>query len=278
MVERASRAGLRARPVSKALSAAGRALLSDELVPIWPEAMPPPAPAKLPTTRREGAAAVYLPACINRIFGPSLPEAFVRVSERAGVPVWIPDDAPGHCCAVPWTSKGLSEGGEWMAGHTAEAVRRWIGDDGLPVVTDAGSCTQGFQAILEGVEVIDSVEWLHDRVLPNVSVARKTGAVAVHPPCSVRHLTLLPKLRRVAEALAEEVVLPTTATCCGMAGDRGLLHPELPRSATRPQAEELDSRRFDAHVSSNRTCEIGLEMTTGGKYRSVVHLLDELTS
>ncbi len=33
-VERASRAGLRARPVSKALSAAGRALLSDELVPV----------------------------------------------------------------------------------------------------------------------------------------------------------------------------------------------------------------------------------------------------
>ena len=63
-----------------------------------------------------------------------------------------------------------------------------------------------------------------------------------------------------------------------MAGDRGLLHPELPRSATRPQAEELDPDRFDAHLSSNRTCEIGLEIGTGWQYRSVVHLLDELTS
>ena len=277
-IERVSRAGLKARPVSKAMSAAGRALLSDELVPSWPDAMPPPAPSSLPATRREGAAAVYLPACINRIFGPSLPEALVRVSERAGVPLWIPDDAPGHCCAVPWTSKGLSEGADWMAGHTAEAVKRWVGADGLPIVTDASSCTHGLHAILEDVEVLDSIEWVHDRVLPGLELKRKAGAVAVHPPCSVRHLTLTAKLREVAEAMADNVVVPATATCCGMAGDRGLLHPELPRSATRPQAAELDSGRFDAHLSSNRTCEIGLEQGTGRQYQSFVHLLDELTS
>ena len=231
--------------------------------------MPPPAPSELPPTRREGAAAVYLPACINRIFGPSLPEALVRVSERAGLPLWIPDDAPGHCCAVPWSSKGLTEGAEWMSQHTAAAVKRWVGEDGLPVVTDASSCTHGLQGFLEGVEVIDSIEWVHDRVLPQLELSRKAGAVAVHPPCSARHMALVPKLRKVVEALADEAVLPTTATCCGMAGDRGLLHPELARSATRPQAAEVDSDRFDAHVSSNRTCEIGLEQGTGRQYRIV---------
>ena len=40
----------------------------------------------------------------------------------------------------------------------------------------------------------------------------------------------------------------------------------------------LGSDRFDAHLSSNRTCEIGLEIGTKRQYRSVVHLLDELTS
>ena len=277
-IERASRAGLRVRPVSKALSAAGRAVLSDELVPAWPDAMPPPAPSTLPATKREGAAAVYLPACINRIFGPSLPEAMVRASARAGLPLWIPDDAPGHCCAVPWSSKGLTEGADWMERHTAEAVKRWVGGDSLPVVTDASSCTHGLHAILDGVEVLDSVEWVHDRVMPKLELSRKAGAVAIHPPCSVRHLSLVPRLRQIAEALADEVVLPTTATCCGMAGDRGLLHPELTRSATRPQAAEVDSDRFDDHLSCNRTCEIGLEQGTGRGYRSFVHLLDELTS
>ena len=52
----------------------------------------------------------------------------MRVSERAGLPLWIPDDVAGHCCAVPWSSKGLIDGAEWMARHTAEAVKRWVGE------------------------------------------------------------------------------------------------------------------------------------------------------
>ena len=46
-----------------------RAATSDELVPDWPQAMPAPAAARLPATSRTGAAAVYFPACVNRIFG-----------------------------------------------------------------------------------------------------------------------------------------------------------------------------------------------------------------
>ena len=99
---------------------AARSLFSDELVPSWPRNMPPPAPAKLPRTSREGAAAVYMPACVNRIFGPPpttgqglpLPEAMVAVSARAGMPVWIPDDVAGNCCSVPWASKGYTRGRE----------------------------------------------------------------------------------------------------------------------------------------------------------------------
>jgi D-lactate dehydrogenase len=276
-VERASRLALRAGPLSRAGSGAARAVLSDELVPAWPSNMPKPAPSSLPETRRAGAAAIYLPACINRIFGPSLPEALTRVSARAGLPLWIPDDAAGHCCAVPWSSKGLTEGADWMAGHTAAAVKRWAGEEGLPVVIDASSCAHGLGEVVEGVEVLDSIAWIHDHVLPRLKVERKAGAVAVHPPCSARHMGLVAKLRGIAEALADEVVVPATATCCGMAGDRGLLHPELTRAATAPQAAEVDSDRFDAHISSNRTCEIGLEQGTGREYRSFVHLLDEMT-
>ncbi len=73
-VERTARAGLRAGavagPLMRAGAGAARSLFSDELIPSWPRNMPPPAPAKLPPTSREGAAAVYMPACVNRIFGP----------------------------------------------------------------------------------------------------------------------------------------------------------------------------------------------------------------
>ena len=62
-----------------------------------------------------------------------------------------------------------------------------------------------------------------------------------------------------------------------MAGDRGVLHPELPASALRDVASELDGRSFDACVSSNRTCEIALQDVTGLPYASFVLALEELT-
>ena len=88
---------------------------------------------------------------------------------------------------------------------------------------------------------------------------------------------LAPRLRALADALAEDVYVAPSATCCGFAGDRGISHPELTAAATADQAAELAGRDFDAHLSSNRTCEIGLSRATGAEYESFVFLLEELT-
>jgi D-lactate dehydrogenase len=284
--ERLARGGLRAgsvlgeRPMG-AVTRTARKALSHELVPEWGGAMPPPASARLPQTSRAGAAAVYFPACINRIFGPpGLAEALVAVSARAGLPVWIPDDVAGRCCATPWTSKGYERGAEYMAGEAAEALWRWSDEGQLPIVIDASSCTHGMSEALADrhpqLELLDSIAWA-ERLLPKLSVSRKLGSVAVHPTCSARHLGLTRRLEAVASALADEVVVPRVATCCGFAGDRGLLHPELTASATAAEAAEVRAASCDAHVSSNRTCELGLERATGEAYRSFIYLLDELT-
>ena len=303
-VERAARAGLAAgdhgrvaRGAMRGASRVVRRAVSDELVPEWPANMPRPAPAKLPLTARGGATAVYLPACVNRIFGrarnggsggPGLPEALVAVSARAGMPVWIPPDAAGHCCATPWTSKGFGEGARRMANHTIDALWRWSDGGQLPIVCDASSCTLGLAEeavpLLSEVNaerhsrlrILDSIAWARE-LLPKLEIERKLGSVAVHPPCATRHLELDADLRAIASMLADEVVVPLAATCCGFAGDRGMLHPELPQAATADQAAELAGRRFDAHFCSNRTCEIGLQQGTGRTYESFVFALEELT-
>jgi D-lactate dehydrogenase len=176
-----------------------------------------------------------------------------------------------------------------MANAVVEALWRWTDQGSLPVVLDASSCTLG---LLEDVpphlieenarhhgelEILDSVTWAHDRLLPRLNVTRRVGTATVHPPCSTGHLGLTAKLEALAAALADEVTVPLAATCCGFAGDRGLLHPELTAAATREEAAELAGRRFDAHVCSNRTCEIGLQQATGAAYASVVYLLEEAT-
>jgi D-lactate dehydrogenase len=273
MVERIARVALRVGG-GVAARASGRTL-------------PAPAPSQLPFTLPEGAAAVYLPSCINRIFGnprgdaehPAVPEALVAISRRAGLPLWIPDDVAGHCCATPWTSKGFGPGRELMISRTSAALSRWSRGGRLPVVVDATSCAHGLieEVVPSGVEILDSIAWVHDRLLDRLELPRKLGSAAVHPTCASSHLGLSGKLASIAQRIADEVVIPAASGCCGMAGDRGWLHPELPASALRDLAAELEGRSFDACVSSNRTCEIALQQVTGRSYSSFVIALEELT-
>jgi D-lactate dehydrogenase len=252
--------------------------------------MPPAGPGTLPRTEREGAAAVYLPSCLNRIFGrpgepkpvparPTLPEALVAISSRAGRPLWIPPDVAGHCCGTPWSSKGYADGLAEMATRTAAALRRWTEGGRLPVVMDASSCSLGLREnlTLDEVEVIDSVSWIHDHLLERLQVTHRLGSVVLHPTCATGHLGIAGKLAAVAGRLAEEVVVPAASRCCGMAGDRGWLYPELPAAALADTAAELEGRSFDACLSSNRTCEIALQQVTGRPYESLALTLEALT-
>jgi D-lactate dehydrogenase len=175
-----------------------------------------------------------------------------------------------------------------MSNHTVDALWRWSDGGTLPIVCDASSCTLSLAdevvSLLSEVNaerhsrlrILDSITWALE-LLPKLDVKRRLGSIAVHPPCATRHLELHADLATIAAALADDVVFPVAATCCGFAGDRGMLHPELPRAATADQAAELGDRRFDAHVCSNRTCEIGLQQGTGRNYESFVFVLEELT-
>jgi D-lactate dehydrogenase len=298
-VERLARMGLRSGPLGRAGAKLARAFVSDEVVPDFPPEMPHAASGKLPATQRDGATAVYMPACVNRIFGRPrgairnpylpLPDAMVEVSRRAGSPVWIPEDAAGNCCGVPWSSKGFERGHKLMANRTVESMWRWSGEGSLPVVIDASSCTLGLgeeaaadlseenKERHEKLTILDSVAWVHDHLLTKLTPTEALGSVAIHPTCSTRHLGLAGKLEAIGAAIADEVTVPIRATCCGMAGDRGLLHPELSRSATAHLNPELEGRSYDALLCSNRTCEIGLQLGTGGSYESVVLALEYAT-
>jgi D-lactate dehydrogenase len=294
VVEGASRVALRFGGPLARLTRRGRAL-------------PGPAPGKLPATLHTGSAAVYVPSCTNRIFGPSADgpkspsmvdksarrpgviEAMVEVSGRAGLPVWVPEDVGGSCCGLPWSSKGFASAHRLKANEMIERLWEWSGEGALPIVIDAASCTNAVLEPGEGVldeanaerleklEIVDSVSWAHDRLLPWLEVSEKIRSATVHPTCATRRMGLAPRLRALANVLADEVYVAPSATCCGFAGDRGISHPELTAAATAPQAAELTGRDFDAHLSSNRTCEIGLERATGEPYESVVCLLERLT-
>ncbi|MFJ7528185.1 FAD-binding and (Fe-S)-binding domain-containing protein [Streptomyces griseus] len=282
------------RPLG-ALTRLARKAVRPDLVPEW---LPrtPGAARRLPPTDRVGASAVYYPACVNRIFaGPDgvaglpLAEAVVAVSARAGKPVWIPEDVAGTCCATIWHSKGYDAGNRVMANRIVEAAWGWTAGGTLPLVVDASSCTLGIaeevvpylsadnRALHRELTVVDSLVWAAEELLPELTVFRTTGSAVAHPTCSMEHLGNVGQLRAVAEACADEVVVPDDAGCCAFAGDRGMLHKELTDSATAKEAAEVGLRAYDAHLSANRMCEIGMERATGRPYRSALIELEHAT-
>jgi D-lactate dehydrogenase len=282
-VESASRTALRVGGAAARRTRKGRAL-------------PGAAKGRLPGTTREGAAAVYVPSCTNRIFGGGPVEALVAVSARAGQPVWIPADVAGSCCGLPWSSKGFAAAHRHKANELVEQLWGWSGEGALPIVVDAASCTgsivepgertlsESNAAHLAALTILDSVAWAHDRLLPGLEVTHKVEAAAIHPTCATHRQGHALRLGALAAALADDVYLPPTGTCCGFAGDRGISHPELTASATRAEASEvagagaaLPARHFDAYLSSNRTCEIGLTRATGAPYESVINALERAT-
>ncbi|WP_037686622.1 FAD-binding and (Fe-S)-binding domain-containing protein [Streptomyces aureocirculatus] len=285
--------GDRGDRVLTAVTRAARKAVRPDLVPEWLPEVPGPASAALPHTARVGASAVYYPACVNRIFASpgdvSLAQAVVAVSARAGKPVWIPDDVAGTCCATIWHSKGYETGNALMANRIVEAAWGWTAGGALPLVVDASSCALGIahevvpyltadnRRLHQELTVVDSVVWAADDLLPHLTPHRRVGSAVLHPTCSMRHLGDEAHLLAVAEACADEVVVPDDSGCCAFAGDRGMLHEELTRSATRKEAAEVTSRTYDAYLSANRMCEVGMDHATGRRYRSVLMELERAT-
>jgi D-lactate dehydrogenase len=303
-VEPLLRTGLRAGHLVQSTLGAGamagitralRAVLGKPF-PQWSAEMPRPAKAARPATTRAGAAAVYFPACISRTMGAlpgepsetSLMEAFVEVARRAGAPVFIPEDVEGVCCGVPFSSKGYAEANAFAVNRAIERFWAWSDGGRLPVVVDTSPCTYGLkgsrpsltpenQAHFDRLTILDGVDYTHDTLLPGLTAKRKSGPVALHPVCSLTKMDLGAKLEGIARFCSDDVLVPPSAGCCAFAGDRGFLHPELTASATKHEAAEVKAKGCAEHVSSSRTCEIGMTRATGEVYRSYVFLLEKVT-
>lgn len=279
----------------------------DDVVPLWspelpgggrqrPEGRAPWAPAV--SERGEGPReAVYFSACVGTLFGPSdagpgVRGAFLSLCRRAGVVLVAPGNLPGLCCGTPWRSKGMLEGAQAMEQRVAASLWEATRGGELDVVSDAASCTEGLVTTLShaaetdaryaGIRVRDAVAYVAAELLPDLltelPAPRRLQRLALHPTCSSTQLGLDPALMAVARAVADEVYVPDSWGCCGFAGDRGLLHPELTASATQVQAAQIaEAGPFDAYASCNRTCELGMTRATGEQYQHVLELLEVAT-
>ncbi len=298
------RSGLRITALARALPLGTAALdvVTDALHRAAPSLLPhltpdlelPRAAPRLPTPMNSGArAVVYFPSCLTRLVGPLPGEnagpdparAMAEILRWAGFAFHYPEGMAGLCCGMPFASKAYAEAAREAARRTAEALWRASREGQDPVVTDASPCAGTLQDLVLDVlradgrrlRVYDFPSFWAREVLPGLAAPpRRRGTAVLHPTCTLVKSGGLPDLLKVARAHAERVAVPESAECCGFAGDRGFLVPELTRAATAAEAAEVRALGPDGGLFSTcRTCEIGMGRAVGRPYRSIVHLVHE---
>jgi len=252
-------------------------------VPFLPDSLPRPAKA-LPHTAASGTRPrlVYFPSCAARLMGPgvddeeraSLPEILIKVFDRAGYDLVLPERPGGLCCGMPFESKGHFQVADRKSAELRRALEAASENGRLPIIFDTSPCAlRLLRAGAGNLQILEPSEALARFALPQLALNKTPGPIALHATCSTRRMNLEPSLRAVAEACCDEVIEHADIQCCGFAGDKGFTRPELNANALRHLREDLpaDCR---AGVSTSRTCEIGLSHHSGRPYRSIAYLVE----
>jgi D-lactate dehydrogenase len=204
------------------------------------------------------------------------------LANKAGVKYLIPEEIANLCCGTPFKSKGLKDAYNASVEATIESLIKATDGGRLPVVCENSSCSQG---VLEAIRsrgastlrIIDAVDFAADYLAPRLQINQKLDSVVLHPTCSSASLGSNANLEILANLISEKVTIPDDWGCCAFAGDRGMLHPELTASATAAEIASLRNEKFDAYLSTNLTCEIGMSRASGARYEHILCKLDQLT-
>ncbi len=239
-------------------------------------------------------AIVYMPTCISRMMGgpgvdgkKNMIDTMASISAKVGIAFKIPKEISGMCCGQMFSSKGYQKAFEYAVNQSVEQIWEESNQGKLPVMLDVSSCTHTLQGSrnyltdinkqrLDSLRIIDSIDYIDEFIIPRAKLLRKKQRIVLHPVCSLKKMGLNARFKKIADFFAEEVVVPFNAYCCGMAGDRGFLFPELTQSATAMEAQEVNScGSFDGYYSSSKTCEMSLSDAVGKNYESIVYLVDD---
>jgi D-lactate dehydrogenase len=258
-------------------------------MPVWMHSLH--AAKSLPNATHATPDVIYFSSCINRVMKhggdkKSLQQTLLDLSVAAGLKVYMPPRISGHCCGQPFTSKGYFDAGNAILMKTIDALLEWSEQGKVPVMCDFSSCTYTFlqnakklpvayQQKFAMLQVVDSVEFLQKQVVPNLNIQKNDEAVVLHPTCAVTKLHLNDAFTNIAQTCSNNVTLPAHAGCCGMAGDRGFLYPELITSATHHEAAEANQITNAKGYSSSTTCEMSLSQQSHVHYRHISYLIDE---
>ncbi|WP_348799305.1 (Fe-S)-binding protein [Flavobacterium adhaerens] len=228
---------------------------------------------------------VYFPSCINRSMGKNsfqsaddlqLTALTHQLLKRAGFTIIYPESVDNLCCGMPFSSKGFTETNHTQSQTLETALLKASENGKYPILYDMSPCFHhSKEEFSTALQIVDPIEFILDYVMPHLTIKNKKETITVFPVCSVKKIAKTEQLLALSQLCAENVTL-IDSNCCGFAGDRGFLIPELSEHGLRELKAQIPTQCNEG-FSTSRTCEIGLEKMSGIDFKSIFYLVEEVT-
>ncbi len=226
---------------------------------------------------------VYFPSCITRSMGLSremsdreeVTEVTKTLLNRAGYTIVYPKGMNSLCCGMAFSSKGFVEAGKESSARLEEALFEASDGGKIPILCDMSPCLYTMKTNFgERLKLYEPAEFIDKFIIDKLDIKKVDRKVSVFAVCSAKKMEIESTLYSLVSRCAREVVI-IESNCCGFAGDRGFLLPELNKHGLRDLA--VQSKDCSEGYATSRTCEIGLSNHSGITYSSVIYLVEEAT-
>ena len=238
-------------------------------------------------TTRRGRVAI-LTGCAQPVLDPAINEATIRLLNRLGVEVVVPEGE--GCCGALVHHMGREEPALAFARRNVDVWLREVENGGLDaiIITASGCGTTikdyghmlrldpayAEKAARVSALAKDITEYLATLELPQVESRGLT--VAYHSACSMQHgqkITMAPKtlLRNAGFAVRDPA---EGHLCCGSAGTYNIMQPEISAQLKARKVRNIEATRADIVATGNIGCMTQIATGTAIPILHTVELLD----
>ena len=265
------------------------------MLEIAPKRLPAAAaalPALSPAEGKAKARVALLSGCVHPVLRPDLNEATIRLLNRHGADVVVPEGE--GCCGAVVHHMGREDEALALARRNVDAWIREMEGQGLDAiivnvsgcgttVKDYGHMLRLDPAYAEKAAKVsalarDITEFIGEIGLL-APVRHSELTVAYHSACSMQHgqkITTLPK-RLLVEAGFRVRDVPEGHLCCGSAGTYNMLQPEIARRLRDRKVRNIEAVTPDLIATGNIGCMTQLGPATAIPIVHTLELLDWAT-
>lgn len=175
-----------------------------------------------------------------------------------------------ECCGLMYSSQGQPK----IADQKRESINKILNQfSEYNIMLDNSSCAQEILIHNHNIKVHDATIFIA-MLLEEYEFKKTKNKIMLHINCSVTKLKQNHIIEKIANKCAQEVIIPPDIMCCGFAGNRGFMNPELNRNALRDLKLYIPKDCTEGYTCL-QTCSVGFSNLSGIPYFHLLQLIEE---